>query len=325
MNPNASIKRYTLIIVSMASFLTPFMGSAINLAIPSIGKEFGISTFLLGWLASSYLLASAAFLVPFGRLADIVGRKKVFVLGISIFALSSILCGIAWSIEMLIFSRILQGTASAMIFGTGVAILTSVFPPHERGKVLGINVATVYTGLSLGPVLGGVMNHHLGWQSIFIFTAVIAAAAAIVTIMKMRGEWAGAKGEKFDITGAILYSIGLIALMYGISAVAEIPSAKYLLVLGIVILGIFILYELKAKAPVLNLSLFKNVTFAFSNLAAFINYSTTSGLGFLLSLYLQIISGFDSQVAGLILLSQPVIMALLSPFAGSLFRQGGTA
>ncbi|NMA13776.1 MAG: MFS transporter, partial [Clostridia bacterium] len=162
MGTDTSIKRYTLMVVSMASFLTPFMGSAVNLAIPSIGQEFSSSAFLLSWVASSYLLASAAFLVPFGRLADIIGRKKLFILGISIFSISSILCGLAWSIKTLIFFRILQGTGGAMIFATGMAILTSVFPPQERGKVLGINVATVYTGLSLGPVLGGLMNHNLG-------------------------------------------------------------------------------------------------------------------------------------------------------------------
>ncbi|MDD4753209.1 MAG: MFS transporter [Desulfitobacteriaceae bacterium] len=318
MNTNALIKRYTLIVVSMASFLTPFMGSAVNLAIPSIGQQFGSSAFLLSWVASSYLLASAAFLVPFGRLADIVGRKKVFILGISIFTISSILCGLAWSIKSLIFFRILQGTGGAMIFGTGMAILTSVFPPQERGKVLGINVATVYTGLSLGPVLGGLMNHNLGWQSIFFLTAIIGIVATVFTLFKLKGEWAGAKGESFDLKGAVLYSAGLITFMYGISAVATVSLAKYLLMLGVVILVVFVYYELKAKTPVLNLSLFKNSIFAFSNLAAFIHYSATSGLGFLLSLYLQLIAGFDSQVAGLILLSQPIMMAVLSPFAGSL-------
>ncbi|MDD2496624.1 MAG: MFS transporter [Desulfitobacteriaceae bacterium] len=318
MNTNALIKRYTLIVVSMASFLTPFMGSAVNLAIPSIGQQFGSSAFLLSWVASSYLLASAAFLVPFGRLADIVGRKKIFILGISVFSISSILCGLAWSIKSLIFFRILQGTGGAMIFGTGMAILTSVFPPQERGKVLGINVATVYTGLSLGPVLGGLMNHNLGWQSIFFLTAIIGIVATVFTLFKLKGEWAGAKGESFDLKGAVLYSAGLITFMYGISAVATVSLAKYLLMLGVVILVVFVYYELKAKTPVLNLSLFKNSIFAFSNLAAFIHYSATSGLGFLLSLYLQLIAGFDSQVAGLILLSQPIMMAVLSPFAGSL-------
>jgi MFS family permease len=136
MNQDASIKKYALITVTMASFLTPFMGSAVNLAIPSIGKEFNSSALLLGWVVTSYLLASAAFLLPFGRYADIIGRKKVFITGVAMFSFTSLLCGMAGSIQALIAFRALQGIGGAMLFGTSMAILTSVYPPQERGKVL---------------------------------------------------------------------------------------------------------------------------------------------------------------------------------------------
>lgn len=319
MEADTSLKKYTLLVTCGASFLTPFMGSAVNLAIPSIGKEFAGNALLLSWVATSYILASATFLVPFGRLADIVGRKKVFLLGVIAFGLSSILCGLAWSLHSLILFRVLQGIGSAMIFGTGMAILTSVYPPQDRGKVLGINAATVYSGLSLGPVLGGAMNHNLGWHSIFYLTALIAFAVMLFTIAKLKGEWAGAMGESFDLLGSILYSFGLVAFMYGISAIDSIIWAKYIMLLGLVVLIAFVRYEMKVKHPVLHLSLFsKNITFAFSNLAALINYSATFALGFLLSMYLQIVLNYNSQTAGLILLSQPVLMALLSPFAGRL-------
>ena len=315
---NTQVQKYTLLVVCLASFLTPFMGSAVNLAIPSIGQEFASSTYQLGWLATSYILASAAFLVPFGRLADIVGRKKIFLIGICIYALTSVLCSLAWSIQALICFRILEGIGGAMIFGTGMAILTSVFPPQDRGRVIGINVAMVYVGLSLGPVIGGVMNKNFGWHSIFYVTAFLAAAAALTTFFKLKDDWAGAQGEPFDLIGAALYAFGLIFLLYGLSSIDTVPAAKYLLISGIVTLGVFVRYELKTAAPVLNLRLFKNLTFAFSNLAALINYSATAALGFLLSIYLQVILGFDSQISGLILLSQPVMMAVLSPFTGRL-------
>ncbi|MFZ5633990.1 MAG: MFS transporter [Bacillota bacterium] len=319
MNKEDSLKKYTLIVVVMASFLTPFMGSAINLAIPSIGNEFNTSALLLSWVVTSYLLASAAFLVPFGRLADIIGRKKIFLIGISAFSLTSLLCGLAWSIEALIFFRILQGVGSAMIFGTGMAILTSVFPPQERGKVLGINVATVYVGLSLGPVLGGFLNYNLGWQSIFYLNVLIGIIVVFFTALKLKAEWAGARGERYDLTGAILYSLGLVMFMYGISSVATSVWATYVLAAGLVVLAIFVRYEIGVEQPVLNMRLFsKNATFAFSNLAALINYSATFAVGFLLSLHLQVVMGYNSQAAGLILLSQPVMMAVLSPFAGNL-------
>lgn len=319
MHQDASLKNHALIAITLASFLTPFTGSAINLAIPSIGEEFNSSAILLSWVVSSYLLSTAAFLLPFGRLADIIGRKRVFTLGIIIFSLFSFLCGIAWSIHALIAFRIVQGIGSSMIFGTGMAILTSIFPPQERGKVLGINVAAVYTGLSLGPVLGGVMNQHLGWESIFFLNALLGAVTCVLTALKLKGEWAGAKGERFDTAGAALCMVGLLAFIYGFSTIATSVWSRYILAFGMIMLVLFVKHEIKVEQPILNMRLFsKNAVFAFSNLAALINYSATFAVGFLLSLYLQVIMDFDSQTAGLILLSQPVLMALLSPFAGTL-------
>ncbi len=319
MEKDIRLRRYTLLVATTAAFLTPFMGSAINLAIPAIGREFNCSAFVLSWVATSYILASAAFLLPFGRLADIVGRKKVFVSGIVFFCLASLLCSLARSIEALIAFRVLQGIGSAMIFGTGVAILTSVFLPQERGKVLGINVATVYAGLSLGPVLGGAMNHNLGWQSIFYFTALIAALVAFLTLSRLKGEWVGARGEQYDFAGAFLYATGFSAFMYGISSLTASVWSKYIFIFGAALLAVFVWNEIRVPQPILDLKLFTcNVTFAFSNLAALINYSATFALGFLLSVHLQEVMGYDSQAAGFILLSQPVIMAALSPFTGRL-------
>jgi len=261
-------------------------------------------------VVTSYLLASAAFLVPFGRLADIVGRKKIFLAGMLVFSLSSLLCGFARSIEALIVFRILQGVGSAMVFGTGMAILTSVFPPQERGKVLGITVATVYTGLSLGPVLGGFMNHNLGWQSIFFFSFLTGLFVVFFTSSQLKGEWAGARGESYDKVGAALYSVGLVMFMYGMSSIATVSWAAYVLLLGLIVMAVFIRYEMGVEHPVLNIRLFsRNMTFAFSNLAALINYSATFAVGFVLSLHLQVVMGYNSQTAGLILLSQPSSVA----------------
>ncbi len=319
MQKDVLYKRYILLAVTMSAFLTPFMGSSVNLAVPSIAAEFNASTVLISWVVSSYILSSAAFLVPFGRLADIIGRKKIFILGIAFFAISSLLCALAWSIESLIAMRLVQGIGSAMIFSTGMAILTSVFPPQERGKVLGINVATVYVGLSLGPVLGGAINHNLGWEYIFYLCAVIAVFVLLITLSKLKEEWAGAKGEKYDLTGAVLYSIGLVLFMYGISTVTTSSAGKYLAVLGLAVLLVFVRYEMSLAHPILNITIFRrNAAFAFSNLAALINYSATFAVAFLLSLYLQVAKGYNSQTAGFILLAQPVIMVVISPFAGRL-------
>jgi EmrB/QacA subfamily drug resistance transporter len=314
-------KRIILFLVTMAAFLTPFDVSSVNIALPSIGKEFAMDAVSLGWVATAYLLASAVFLVPFGRFADIYGRKKIFTTGIFIFTLASLTMTLCTSSAMLISFRIIQGIGSAMIFGTGIALLTSVYPVQERGKVLGISVAATYLGLSLGPFLGGILTLNFGWRSIFFVNVPIGTIALILIFTKLKGEWAEARGEKFDLTGSILYSIGIIALMLGFSAFSKLgrTTSIGLMLTGIIFLIIFMIYETRIEHPVININLFiRNRAFAFSNLAALINYSATYAIVFFLSLYLQYIKNLDPQGAGLILVSQPVVMALASPFTGKL-------
>ncbi len=313
-----SEKKAALIAATLASFLTPFMVSAVNIALPSIGKEFAMDAVLLNWVATSYLLAAAMFLVPFGRLADILGRKKIFIYGILIYTVSSFFAGFSNSALMLIAFRALQGFGSAMIFGTGMAILTSVFPPNERGKVLGINVAAVYIGLSSGPFLGGFLTEYLGWRSIFFVNVPVGFIVVAFVIYKLKGEWAEAKGEKFDLFGSLIYCISLITLMYGFSLLPNL-NGFWLVSAGLFGLLIFVIWENKVKSPVLNISLFRNnKVFAFSNIAALINYSATFAVAFLLSLYLQYTHDYSPRDAGLILIAQPLIMAVFSPFAGKL-------
>ena len=311
-------KRAALLVATLASFLTPFMGSSVNIALPSIGKEFLMDAVLLNWVATSYLLAAAMFLVPFGKIADIYGRKKIFLYGVSIYTISSFLSAISTSAITLISFRVLQGIGSAMIFGTGVAILTSVFPVGERGKVLGINAAAIYLGLSLGPFVGGVLTQHLSWRSIFLANVPLGLVIIIFAFCKLKGEWAEARGEKFDFIGSIVYGISLATIMYGFSLIPAM-SGLWLVLGGIFVLLLFVGWETKAENPVLDINLFRNNTvFAFSNLAALINYSATFAVGFFLSLYLQYIKALSPQNAGLILVSQPVVMAIFSPFAGRL-------
>lgn len=310
-------KRITLLVTTLSSFITPFMGSAINIGLPAIGREFNMTAVMLSWVATSYLLSTAVSLVPAGKIADIYGRKRIFAAGMLIFTVTTFMCAVANSPFTLILWRILQGVGSAMIFGTSTAILTSVFPLGERGKALGINVATVYTGLSAGPFIGGILTQNLGWRYIF-FSTVPLGIIVFLVLMKLKGEWSDAKGEKLDVKGAVIFVLMLISLMYGFS---QLPSKNGILLMGAGILGLltFIRIETGINNPVLNINLFReNVTFTFSNIAALINYSATSAVAFLLSLYLQYIKLMTPQQAGVILVAQPVFMALVSPFAGRL-------
>ncbi len=311
-------KKSILLVTTLGTFLTPFMGSSINIALPSIGKEFAMNAVLLSWVTTSYLLAVAVFLVLSGRIADIYGRKKVFLWGFVIYTFFSLLCAMSTDPFFFIAFRFLQGMGASMTFSTGVAILTSVFPPGERGKVLGINVAAVYSGLSCGPVLGGILVHSFGWRAIFLTNVPIGLIIILLTLLKLKGEWIEAKGESFDLLGSILYSFTLIAIIYGFSQLSGVRGGFFIL-LGAVILLAFVKWEGRSKAPLFNIGLFKkNKVFAFSNLAALINYSATFAVSFLLSLYLQFVKGLNPQEAGLILIFQPIVQAIFSPFAGRL-------
>jgi EmrB/QacA subfamily drug resistance transporter len=313
-----TFKRSVLLVSTFAAFLTPFLGSAVNLALPSIGKDLNADAIELGWVISSFILASAIFLLPLGRLADIIGRKKVFSSGIMLFTISTFLILFSWNITVLIIFRTMQGVASAMIFGTSLAIITSVFKPGERGKAMGINITAVYLGLSLGPIIGGVLTQYLGWKSIFVFLIPFGIISLVLIQRKIKTEWADASEEKFDWKGSVVYGMALFSFMFGFS---KIPSAFgwICLTAGILLALLFLMIETRIDNPVFDFRLvFHNRVFAFSGIAALIHYSATSATGFFISLYLQYLKGFDARTAGLIMISQPIAMTLLSPLAGKL-------
>jgi EmrB/QacA subfamily drug resistance transporter len=316
--PPANARNIALFIAILAGFITPFDLSAVIIALPTLAQEFRMDAIQIGWVSTAYLLASAVFLVPFGRIADIYGRKRVFATGLLIFALASFFMIIAPSALAVILLRVLQGFGSAMIFGTAVAILTSVTPPEHRGKALGIYTTSVYLGLSMGPFLGGILTDRFGWRSIFAVNVPIGLFAVALVLLLLKGEWADCRGERFDLLGAVQYGLTLICVMYGFSLLPE-REGFILVIAGAVMLVVFVARELRIKEPLWNIRLFlKNRIFLFSNLAALINYGATFAVTFFLSLYLQYINGFSPEHAGMILVIQPVVMALVSPAAGRL-------
>jgi EmrB/QacA subfamily drug resistance transporter len=300
----------------MATTLIPFMGSAMNLAMPVIAKEFSLNAISLSWIVSIFLLTSAILPVPFSRIGDLLGRKKIFLIGVLIFTFASILCGFSTTGTQLFYSRFLQGFGASMMFATNMAIITSIFPHNERGKALGIITATVYISASSGPFFGGMLTHYFGWRSIFLITSVIGIAVVVGTLVVLKGEWVESKGEKFDLKGVLLYGTGLSTLIYGFSVLPGIAGFAFIL-LGIVTMIIFINFEKKQLFPVLNVRLFwENKIFGLASSAALINYSATFAISFLLSLYLQYVKGFDAHHAGFILIVQPISQAILSLLAG---------
>ncbi len=272
----------------------------------------------MSWVATSFLLGVGVFLVPMGRLADIVGRKKVFLYGIAIFAGVSLLCATARSAHALLVYRFFQGAGAAMTFGNGIAILASVSPPSERGKMLGINIGISYVGMSLGPFLGGLLTDRFGWRSLFLLAGPIGLVIIAAALTMIRDEWAEAKDEGFDYVGSAAFGFTLAAFIYGFTAM---PSSWGL---GVLLLGLagavfFVKWERKVRHPLLDVDLFTgNCLFAFSNLAGIINYIATYAVTFLLSLYLQAVRGMSVRHAGYLLVSQPLVQGVFTLLFGKL-------
>ena len=239
-----------LLATTISSFTTPFMGSSVNVALPMIAGDFSMSALSLSWVATAFLLAAAIALVPTGRLADIYGRKKFFLAGSLIFALSSLMSIWSGSDTFFIATRVLQGIGGAMIFSTGTAMLISAYPIGERGKMLGINIAAVYTGLTIGPFVGGLLTQHLGWEAIFMVNAGLGAAAALVAACMAKEARPAAQGERFDLAGSILYAVALFTLMYGFSQLSSIRGGV-LIAVGVLFFIFFIRHQLKKPFPLL--------------------------------------------------------------------------
>ncbi|MDP2920532.1 MAG: MFS transporter [Dehalococcoidia bacterium] len=315
---NPGNRNIVLLVITTPTFLIPFMASAVTIALPAISQQFNMDVITLGWVTTAYILTSTCLLVPFGKLADMYGRRTLFILGAVVFMLGSLLSALSVSGAMLLVSRAIQGVGGAAVFATAIAILTAVFPPEQRGRVLGINTAAIYLGLSMGPLLGGWLTKHAGWESIFTITAGLSLLSTIGALWKLNKEPVEATREKFDFTGSAVYALALVLIMYGVSRLPE-SRALWLIGGGTVVTIFFIWWETRIAYPVMNIDLFrKNRGFAFSNLAALVNYSGTFAVSFLLSLYLQYARGLDAEKAGLVLISSPVMQAVFSPLFGRL-------
>jgi MFS family permease len=305
-----------LFVTTVTSFLTVFASSAINVCLPSIGRALHADAILLNWIVTAFLLTSAMFLVPVGRIADVVGRKRIFIVGVVINMATGAAMALSKSAAALVALRAVQGIGGAMIFATSVAILVSSYPPRERGRVIGINTAAVYVGLSAGPPLGGLLVGAFGWQSIFWINLVAGFVILPMVFWKLRDEWKSTDKPGLDLPGSVLYAASLAALLYGFTRFPR-PLGFALAAAGLAGIVAFGIIETRVSAPILNIRLLlRNRAFALSNVAAMINYSATFAVGYFLSLYLQNVKGMSAELAGFVLVTQPIIQASLSPLTG---------
>lgn len=308
-----------LAIVAASSFFGTFLISSVNIALPAIEKDFGLDAVTLSWVVTSFLLSTAMFLLPVGRWGDLSGIRRLYKTGMVIFTVSSLLSGFATSGYWLIVMRFLQGIGAAFSSTTGAAILVSAFLPQHRGRVLGMSVSGVYLGLAFGPFFGGFLTQYLGWRSIFFMASAFGLLITIIGFLFLgKDEIQQKNPAKLDFKGTFFYMLGLVSLTYGSARIPQLFGWS-LMGAGVIFLIIFWMLENRSENPVLETRLFThNRLFAFSNLAALINYSATFSIIFLLSLYLQKVKGLSPRDAGSILVAQPIVMALFSPVTGRL-------
>lgn len=317
-------QKNTIVVASITSFVTTFMGSALNLSIPEMEKYFGVNSQYVGWVVTVYMLTCAALAVPFGKLADLVKRKTILLPGILIFSISSAAAVISREMWVLLVFRFLQGIGASMIFSTNIALLMEHFDDDMRGKVLGYATCANYAGLSAGPVAGGILCYNLGWKSIFMVSAAVAAVAFLWAVLKLPKEQYKESFKKdiikeLDISGIVSFAASMTAGMYGLSVLNYGWKGYALVAAGLVFIVLFLKAEKKAEKPLIDISVFrKNKAFSYANIAAFINYGANYVISYMLSVYLQTVKGFSPQTAGFVLLVNTLVLTVFSLFSGRL-------
>lgn len=304
----------TLIASCVAIFITPAMGTMVNLALTAIGGEFNIGTHDLGFLATIFFLTSVMFLVPAAKASSLYGKKKIFQAGLVVVLFASLASSLSQDFIFLCITRAFAGAGAAMVSCTSISMLSDVYSPSERGKALGFNTASVYLGASLSPVLGGLLTDVLGWRSIF-YIVVPFAILAILLMLRVDFQEHTETSGRFDYLAAVIYGASIALTMLGVTELPEL-WAILLIVVGLVMLALFVRSQTKAKDPLMDLKLFKNSRFNRSILAVALNYASTYSVSFFMSLYLQSIGQLTATSASLILLIQPIIQTFITPTAG---------
>ncbi len=317
-----------LFIVAIGIFMATLDSSIVNISLPTIARSFGVPlNGTIEWVIIAYLVSIAAILLTAGRIADMIGRKVVWTTGLIIFTASSALCGLAPSLGILIASRTLQGLGGALLMAISPAMLTSAFPPHERGRALGINAINVNLGVTLGPILGGIITASLSWRWIFFVNVPLGIIGLIATLLILK-ERIHLNPGRFDPLGAILIAVGMAGLTAGLSFGQELgwtsPLILTLLLVGIFALVALPFVELRVPNPVIVLALLRNRVFDSSILSLLLSFLALFAISFMMPFYLEQLLGFSILQAGILLTPVPVTLAIIAPFSGSLADRIGS-
>jgi EmrB/QacA subfamily drug resistance transporter len=307
-----------LIAVCSGYIIAPMGMASVNVAIPALAQDLQANATKVGWLPTLYLLSSVMFMLPVGKLADNYGRKRIYTLGLALNVLAALMCSIATHIDWVLFWRFVQGAAGAMIFGTGIAIITSCTPDNKRGTALGIIAACVYIGLTIAPAIGGWLTEFFSWRAVFYFQIPLGLALILFIKVMLPGEWKNEQHSRFDWVGSSIFALFALTFVYGLSL---LPSYTGFGLFGLSILSLlaFVIHQSHDRAPLIRPQMIRESrVFSLSLSTSFFMYGSNFAIIFLLSLYLQYIKGLSPAHTGQILMVQALSMALIAPFAGRL-------
>ncbi|MDO5848609.1 MAG: MFS transporter [Methanobrevibacter sp.] len=310
-----NFEKYVLVIAAVTSFFTVFLSSAVMISVPSLAVEFGMSNIVQNWVTMLFFLSVAAVTVPAGQISGKFGLKKTMVFGMVLYIISSIVCVFSISKDMFLICRIFQGAGAGFLNVAAMAMVVSAFKPQDRGQAIGLTVVGVYLATSLSPVIGGFLNFSFGWRSIFYITLPFLFLCLGLLITKINKEWVTFKDKPLDTKGSVLYAVGIVLFIFGFTMLNE-TTGVILTVVGLILIAIFVVTEIKVKAPVFDVRLFKNSKFSSANFAALCAYLATFAIVTIINYYLQYIRGLDSSQAGMILLITPVFQVVMAPIAG---------
>jgi EmrB/QacA subfamily drug resistance transporter len=312
--------------VALGAFMSSLDGSILNVALPQIAAAFHAPLNTVEWVVMAYMVVITCLLLTWGRLGDMLGYRRIYILGFSLFTVGSLLCGLAWSIAWLVAFRALQAMGAGMMMAMGPAVITASFPATERGRALGMNGMVVAAGLAIGPTLGGFLLGRAGWRAIFYVNLPIGIFGA---------SWAGrvlrrtaGRPQRFDLWGAATLLLGLLALLLALSQGSELGWSSFpirlLLAACLIGLTLFGVIETRVGEPMLDLNLFKNRLFAAANAAALLNFLSQAAVTFLLPFYLEDFRALPPHRAGLLMTSFPLALCVVAPLSGSLSDRIGS-
>lgn len=308
---------YIVFIAAITSFFGVFLSNGIIIGVPAIANDFAMNNVIQNWIPTIFFLAMAVFTVPAGQISGKFGVKKSLLVGVVIFLIGSVGAVLSFSTESFMLFRIIQGASVALVNVSGMAMVVAAVKPQNRGKALGFTVTGIYLATSLSPVICGFLVYNLGWRSIFYAVIPFLVLCIILMIVKVPQDWKTYEHDSIDKVGSILYAIGIMLFIYGFTNLVNQTGILFT-VAGIIFLIVFAAWELRQTSPVFNMNLFKNTKFTSSNIAALCSYLAIMVVTTILNYHFQYVRGWNAQLAGLILIVTPIIMAIIAPNSGKL-------